>query len=119
MSSRQPWKEVKALANQAAPPLQLVLPSELEAAVASKVAACDVVDRTRKDCKAPTKPKEPSRKDLPENIILQPEQVAVPAGVFIADSGPLQHDVCPTSAGAVVITAVQATCYMRISPPRC
>ena len=34
MGSSQPWKEVKALANQVTPVFQLVLPSELEAAIA-------------------------------------------------------------------------------------
>ena len=121
MSSKQPWKELKSLANQAIPPLQLVFPSELEAAVAQKVAAGEAVGRTRKERRANPKSRPAPRADMPEDTVLLPEQVAIPAGVFIADSGPLQQirleDVCPTSAGVVVLTAAQAARYMSIPRP--
>ena len=115
MASPQPWREIKALANQASPAFQLVLPSELEASLATKAGSGQPVGQTRKQKKAQAKSTAST-----EDIVLLPEQVSIPTGVFTSPSGPLQQirldDVGPSTAGIVVVTPEQATRYLRAAP---
>ena len=80
LRSAQPWKDLKSLANQCAPKLQLVLAAELQA----------VINRRLED---PTpfgnrKKKAPRQDNV--KVQLQPEDIQVPEGIFKAgESTPL------------------------------
>ena len=121
MASAQPWREIKAVANQASPSFQLILPSELEASLVLKAKEGLPVGKTRKEKKALAKAKGQAKKGDFQEITLTPEEVLVPTGVFTSPTGPLQQlrldDVGPASAGIVLVTPEQAATYMRIPRP--
>ena len=120
MASSQPWREIKALANQVSPAFQLVLPSELEASLVAKASSGHPVGQTRKQRRHLPNGAAPARIRT-EDLALLPEQVSIPTGVFTSPSGPLQQirldDVGPSTVGIVVVTPEQATRYLRIPRP--
>ena len=87
----------------------------------AKAISGEPVGHTRKQKKVIAKAKAAPAKVRAEDIVLLPEQVSIPAGVFTSPSGPLQQirldDVGPSSAGVVVVTPEQAAKYLRIPRP--
>ena len=83
MTTGQPWRALKALANQARPAFQLILPGELEAALAKKGEA---PNKPRAKAKAKAKEvRKPSKASAP--MALDPHKLFLDANAFVTNSG--------------------------------
>ena len=114
MRSSKPWTELKHLANNVSPRMQLVLPSELTQVVKERVAqGKSFGDKHRKQT-GPSRPSEP--------LQLSPEDISIPEGIF--KMGPDQivrqlalGSLCKDAQGVVVVTSIQAQPYLRLQQP--
>ena len=113
LQSGQPWRGLKAAANQIKPPFQLVLPAELEAAVSKKAAKGGLKGRK----KAPaSSSKVPAKPDPPQG--LDPAKLVVEEGLFTSvDGEPVGQcsisDLGPFQSGVCLCTVDQAAAYLR------
>ena len=73
LRSMDPWREIKALANQSTPKLQLVLPSELQMVIETKAKEGSTIGDKQKKTKH-----EKPRKE----IQLKPEEIFIPDWIF-------------------------------------
>ena len=110
-----PWRDIKAAANAQTPKLQLVLASELEVAIKTRLKDPLPFGDKKTKRKAPQK-----SKDVP--IQLLPGDIAIPDGIFKegADVGLKQiklGDIGPSSRGIVVATTHEAAPYLKIAKP--
>eukprot|EP00435_Cladocopium_sp_Y103_P019646 s10_g4.t1 len=114
MRTKDPWRELKQLANQLSPKLQMVLPSELQEVIRARAAQGDPVGDKRKKTKPDKAPK--------RMVQLTPADVSIPEGVF-RDSSPTGMQQIPFSSigpearGLVVLTASEALPYLSIRKP--
>ena len=113
LRGQNPWREVKQLANLASPKVQLVLPSELEAAVQERIATgAPFGDRRKKSSKPSPKPP----------LCLNAEDITIPDGIFrdAHQAGVSQiaiEAIGPEAQGVVVVNADQAAPYLRFAKP--
>ncbi|OLP95201.1 hypothetical protein AK812_SmicGene22685 [Symbiodinium microadriaticum] len=118
MVSSQPWRQLKSLCSKLQPPLQLVLPVELQAQIAKKVQAGEDVRPKRK-----TKAAKEARNhvDAPKVTLPTPDLVEVPEGVFVSVGRKLLQltpaQIGPAAAGVVLMTLSEAEPYVCISKP--
>eukprot|EP00438_Fugacium_kawagutii_P007352 Skav218565 [mRNA] locus=scaffold2610:56753:60139:+ [translate_table: standard] len=109
------WAEIKALANAAAPRVQLVLPSELSAVIAERVkSGANFGDKKSKITKVDNAPK--------AQLKLSAEDVSVPLGIFKEEGGAaLQQisirEIGPNARGVIVVDSQQAIPYLRMNQP--
>ena len=114
LRSSNPWKEVKQLANLASPKIQLVLQSELQQAIQTRIDEGKPFGDKRKKLPAERKP----RKEL----TLEAVDVGIPEGIF-RDANNVQlsqipiQSIGPEARGVVVVTAEQAAPYLRFAQP--
>ena len=111
------WRELKLVCSNAAPPFQLVLPSELKGLIDAKVAAGEeVAPRRKQKAKVQRVPASPPTLHLPV-----PEHVQVAKGVFEQDGAELPQlllqDIGPQAKGVVVVNAATAGPYLKIDQP--
>ena len=113
LRSQNAWREIKQLANLAAPKVQLVLPSELEAVVQARIAkGTPFGDKKKKVQKA-----------NPKSVVkLLAEDIAIPDGIFrdanLAGISQIPLDALgPEAQGIVVVNAEQAVPYLRFAKP--
>ena len=109
-----PWRELKQLANQATPKLQIVLPSELQDVIQAKAKEGGKIGDKTKKAKHESKPK--------KSLQILASDVSIPEGVFCDRlQQPLQQvsfaGMGPEARGIVVLNAEQAVPYMRIVNP--
>ena len=112
MRSKNPWRDIKALANQATPKLQLVLASEMQSAIEA---------RLKEDKPFGARKQKKVVRDR-QAVNLQPEDIHVPEGIFKeGDQIPLAQIGVPqinqTARGVVVVQSQQAMPYLKMSKP--
>ena len=114
MTSGNPWRSLKTLANQHKPPLKIVLAEELAAVVKARSAKGDIPSRRRQG-KAGGKGA-PARPPL-----LDPCKLEVDFGAFVANDHPLaqldlQH-LGPLAEGIVVTTIHGIEAHLKVGRP--
>ena len=122
MTSAQPWKQLKALANQAKPVFQWILPSELQVHIEARLASGDGPShrRAQRKVRSVSGPLAPSSKEVQAP---RPDQVEVPDGVFIQAKGGEALcalsllEVGPQAEGVVLVTPAEALPYLALSSP--
>ena len=112
LRSKQPWRDLKALANQVVPKLQLVLASELSQVIEDRLATDRPFGERKKKKAIQPRPR----------IELSPEDIAIPDGIFKeGDSHPLTQigleQVGPAARGVIVVKSQQAAPYLKIHRP--
>jgi len=113
LTSGQPWRALKAAANQCRPPFQLVLSSELEASVGKKAAQGGLKGKKKNlnpSGKPHAKPEAPPGLD-PAKLLLEEGAFATPSGEPLGQVG--LQDIGPFMSGVVVCTLDQASAYLR------
>lgn len=111
--SHRPWQELKNISNEVVPRFQLVLPSELQQVIQQRASQPKPFGdkkhkQTRIESKAP--------------VVIRPEDVSVPDGIFkqgqtdLICQIPVQA-IGPEACGVVVISAADATPYLKLSRP--
>eukprot|EP00438_Fugacium_kawagutii_P013579 Skav223040 [mRNA] locus=scaffold1069:129406:134370:+ [translate_table: standard] len=111
--SAQPWRDLKAIANQARPKLQLVLAGELNQRIQERAAKA-----TEFGHKKQKKPSKQERKTLR----ITASDVSIPDGIFKAESGePLKQipftAISAEASGIVVVEPAQAKPYQHLVRP--
>ena len=114
LRSGRVWAELKSLANQQQPKVQLVLPSELADAIRARADTGQPFGDKRKKAKhsAASVPKGP--------IVMQPADVTIPDGLFKQGETQLIRQINISAirkdaSGIVVVNANQAEPYLRLS----
>ena len=119
MQSKLPWKELKAIANQATPVFQFVLPSELDVAIKAKSADGRPVTSKRKQRQPPPFAVQSSRKQ--HAFLPALDAITVPTGVFTSAVGDLEHiaadGVGPHAKGIFLLTPDAALPYTQVHKP--
>ena len=117
LQSPHQWRELKAVCSNASPPFQLVLPSELQGLIETKLANGEELGPRRKSKGKATK----AQFAAPVLQLPSPESVSVAPGAFEQDGVPLPQiqlpDIGPQAKGVVVVTAIAAGPYLRIDKP--
>ena len=114
MRAANPWRELKQLANLATPKIQLVLASEMQAAIQTRIASGQPFGDKKKKIPHEKKPK--------RDVLLDVEDVTIPDGIF-RDANNVQlsqipfQSIGPEARGLVVVSAEQAVPYLRFSQP--
>ena len=114
LRSAQPWRELKQIANQCSPKLQLVLASELQAIIQART------DKQQKFGSKQTKKKSTPQTKHP--IQLNAEDIGIPDGIFQDASGHAIHqktvaNIGPEASGIIVVHAKQAVPYLKFAQP--
>jgi len=109
-----PWRELKHLANQQIPKLQLVLPSELQTVIQLRAQQDKPIGSKHKKVKHPKGDKKP--------LQLGADDVSIPDGIFMdsAKRGLSQipfGSIGATASGIAIVSASQAVPYLRIVQP--
>ena len=115
VTSGQPWRALKAAANQCRPPFQIVLPAELEAVVGRKAQQGGIKGKkkgSQSTKKSQTKPEQPPG--------LDPAKLLIEDGVFALHDGTQVNqislsDIGPFATGVILCTVEQASAYLRAS----
>lgn len=111
----RPWAEIKGLANNAVPKVQLVMPSELQSVVAARLQdPTPFGDKRQKKQKNGKGPKQPIR--------LLASDLEITQGLFKqGDNVPLSqisHDaIGPDAQGVVLMNACDAYSYLKLTAP--
>eukprot|EP00438_Fugacium_kawagutii_P035283 Skav234847 [mRNA] locus=scaffold1355:118365:122921:+ [translate_table: standard] len=108
------WAELKALANAATPRLQLVLPSELAAVIATRVKQGEKF--------GDKKTKSKQDRQVKPRISFSAEDVSVPLGIFKEEGGSSLkqisiHDIGPHACGVILVDSSQAAPYLKRTQP--
>lgn len=110
-----PWRTLKALSNQSRPPLQLVLPDELQASLQTKSASkLPNKKKKKQEASAPSAPQKPQP--------LDPAKVKFDEGAFVTDCGsPLQQitvgQLGPLVEGVALTTLSSVEQFLRNGTP--
>ena len=112
--SSKPWHELKQLANNVSPRLQLVLPSELSQVIRDRAAQGKPFGDKQRKQNGSSKTNEPGQ--------LNPEDISIPEGIFKMGQDQVVRQLalgalCKDSQGVVVVTAAQAQPYLRLQHP--
>ena len=117
MSSHNPWKDLKWLANQQMPPYQLIRPLELEKAIASRSRDGAPVGSKRLKQKGSGK----GKKGFNSKQHLEPSSLRIADGTFVAGESAVSQigigDIGPLATGIVLATAEQAVPFLGKSHP--
>eukprot|EP00438_Fugacium_kawagutii_P020621 Skav221402 [mRNA] locus=scaffold1352:61794:66652:+ [translate_table: standard] len=105
------WKDLKALANQAVPKLQLIMAHELSQVIQTRAPGKKFGEKRQKNTHAP-KPK----------IMLTPADIAIPEGIFRDQDGHLvsqlpAQQLHPDATGVMVVTLQEAMPYIKLTSP--
>eukprot|EP00435_Cladocopium_sp_Y103_P074815 s37_g51.t1 len=114
LRSKEPWRELKQLANQLTPRLQLVLPSEMQAAIDLRAQQPKPFGDKSRKVKEPRQPK--------KSIQITADDVSIPDGIFCdhAKVGLRQiafSTIGPEARGVVVLQAAAVVPYIRNGQP--
>ena len=113
--SSRPWQEIKQLANQAHPRVQLVLPSELQQQLANRAATQIPVSRNRQK----RRDLEVEKKPVPN---IQADDIVIPQGVFKQEDGNLlaqiqMADVNKQCRGLIVQAPAEGAILLKANRP--
>jgi len=113
LTSGQPWRSLKAVANKCRPVFQLVLPQELEQAVQKKADQGGLRTKRKKQAtpsKPTPKPEVPRALD-PSKLTIDEEAFTAPDGSGL---GQLQlNAIGPLAQGVVLTTVDEASAYLK------
>ena len=112
MRSQTPWKDLKALANHAVPKLQLVLASELQQVIETRLSSDQPFGARKQKAKQVQRAKveiTPEDIDIPDGIFKEGEALPI-AQITLADIG-------PTARGVIVVASHQTAPYIRMQKP--
>lgn len=112
--SAKSWAELKHLANNVSPRLQLVLPSELAQVVRERVEKGKPFGDKQRKHQVGSKASEP--------LQLNPEDITIPEGIFKMGQDQVIRQIalgslCKDAQGIVVVTSTQAQPYLRLQQP--
>ena len=121
LSSAAPWKQLKALAGISTPPLQLILPSELQKQIDARGHSSHPANRAHKK-------KAQKAKHMPDRPVHTvqaplPGQVQLPTGVFVNGTTGILLDrlliseIGPQSEGVVLASPAEAIPYLSLERP--
>ena len=79
LQSSQPWRDLKALASQASPPIRIVLASEIDAAVKARLASKKPMGSKANKTKG--------HKGQRQHVIPTADQIKLPDGIFVQQDG--------------------------------
>eukprot|EP00434_Breviolum_minutum_P014454 symbB.v1.2.012745.t1/scaffold886.1/size155167/1 len=117
MSSHNPWKDLKWLANQQMPPYQLIRPLELEKAIASRSRDGAPVGSKRLKQKGSGK----GKKGFNSKQHLEPSSLRIADGTFVAGETAVSQigigDIGPLATGIVLGTTEQAVPFLGKNHP--
>ncbi len=111
--ANRPWHELKSISNALAPKLQLVLPSELQQVIQQRASQPKPFgDKTQKK----------NRPEPRAQVVLRPEDVSIPDGIFKQGQSDLVKQIPvqaigPDACGIVVISANDAHPYVKLARP--
>ena len=113
LKSPRPWADLKARANLHSPPIRVVLASELQEAIKSRVQQGAVGSKQTKSKKKP---------EQPEVFQLQAKQIAIPHAVFKQEDGNELSQIQPSQIngncrGVLVVNTSEALPYCQLSQP--
>ena len=114
LGSSQPWKDLKALASQASPPIRIVLASEIDEAIKKRLASGKPVGTKAN--------KKPSHKGPKPPIIPAAEQIKLPDAIFAQADGkklssiPL-HKVEAHAQGVALCNIGDVTHFLSLTTP--
>jgi len=116
LAAKKPWADLKQAANQARPPVKLIMQDELEAQIAARAQHRNQFGR--KPAKAPQRP--PDQGKSPPNV--SAVELSVPVGVFKQQDGkvlgPLQAaQVQPNAEGVVLVDQADAAAVLKLPTP--
>ena len=116
LAAKKPWADLKQAANQARPPVKLIMQDELEAQIAARAQHRNQFGR--KPAKAPQRP--PDQGKSPP--IVSAVELSVPVGVFKQQDGkvlgPLQAaQVQPNAEGVVLVDQADAAAVLKLPTP--
>ena len=110
MTSGNPWRALKSLANQHKPPVKIVLQEELEGMIQSKGFA-------RREGLKRKEGKGHGKGRLPQAQSLDPEKLYIDDGSFVASDQPLSHlpvhQIGPLAEGVVLTTVAQIEAHLK------
>ena len=114
MRSKQDWAELKALANAQQPRVQLVLPSELASVIKKRAESGKPFGDKKK--------KQHFAESVKGPLVLQPQDVSIPDGLFKQGEDQLVSQISltairPDASGIVVVSAQQAQPYLKLAKP--
>ena len=114
LTGSNPWRAIKALANQKKPVVQLVLPAELEAVVSERASKGKVQGRKKKTLVQGAQPMKPAE--------LDPAMLALHDGAFVRDDNtPLTHlqvsSIGPFAEGVVLASFSQVEGHLKAGIP--
>ena len=106
------WRDIKSMANQVVPKLQLVLASELQTVIQQRLQSNQQFGAQKKKAKQQPRAK----------VEITPEDISVPSGIFKeGENHPISQlmiaDIGPVARGVVVVSSTQAAPYLRIQRP--
>ena len=113
MTSANPWRALKALANQQKPPLKIILPEELEKMIQVRSSA-GVVPKTKgKKGQGKGNPTRPP--------LLDPSKLEIEAGSFVVSGKAVNqiqlHHLGPLAEGVVLTTVSGIEAHLKASQP--
>ena len=111
MRLSDPWREIKQLANQQIPKFQIVLSSELEAAIKL---------RASQDKPSGNKAKKVKNKITQKPLKITSDDVSIPDGVFLNSANQSLTQIAsgrigPQASGVVVVSAHEAIPYLKVT----
>ena len=114
LQSADPWKNLKAKASAAQPPIKIVHADELKIAVAKRIEAKQSFGNREGKIKVAKKEKAP--------VMLHPEQIAIPTGVFAQEGGEPMEQVpltklSPHNPGVAVAGIEEALQFIHMQRP--
>ena len=113
LTSGQPWRSLKAVANKCRPVFQLVLPQELEQAVQKKADQGGLRTKRKKQA---TQPKPATKPEMPR--ALDPSKLTIDEEAFTAPDGTRLgqihlNTIGPIAQGVVLTTVDEASAYLK------
>ena len=112
LKSSQPWTELKVRTSQLKPPMRIVLPSELQAAIDAKASRTAQVGSTTNKMQRKAK----------HELAIRAEHISIPSGVFVQEGGGAMPQVPiskvgPMASGVVVLNIDEALPLLAMPGP--
>ena len=112
-----PWKQLKWLANQSVPPVQIVMPAELQKAIDHRSKSAAPIGRKKKNDKGKGKGKGKGPPAPP----VDPSLLRLEEGIFVANESKLSQlplgSIGPMANGVVLASYLDALPYLQTGKP--
>ena len=118
IGSAQPWKELKWVANQVTPPIQIIRPQELQLAISQRAGVNAPLGKKRDK----TKGKGKGKGKTEETKVLDPRGLRIEDGIFETEDGQqlkqaALSDIGPFATGVVLATYQESIPYLQGGKP--